>query len=195
MAFRMITALLVIAGVGVSIFSGLIINIMSDELFHPAASAIPYLVIAGIFQCLTIFNNFSFMLTDRTLEVTKNNAVTAIAISIFYFVLIPLHGFVGASIAFALGSIVQYVYALHNGNKLYPLKIRQAPLVISITILLTATTIDRGVANSNWTVESILLKSAIFITAFFSTLYCLSSKPERKKLAEKLSKGVKNKLN
>lgn len=194
MAFRMITALLVVAGVGVTIFSGTIINIMSDELFHSAANAIPYLVIAGIFQCLTIFNNFSFMLTDRTLEVTKNNAVTAIAISIFYFILIPLYGFVGASIAFALGSVVQYVYALCNGNKLYPLKIRQAPLVISITILLTATTIDRALANSNWTIESILLKSAIFITAFISTLYCLSSKPERKKLAEKLSESLKNKL-
>ena len=102
----MITALLIVAGVGVSIFSGVIINIMSDELFHTAAKAIPYLVIAGIFQCLTIFNNFSFMLTDRTLEITKNNAVTAVAITIFYFILIPFYGFVGASIAFALGSIV-----------------------------------------------------------------------------------------
>ncbi|WP_434049285.1 lipopolysaccharide biosynthesis protein [Marinobacter salarius] len=190
MAFRMITALLVIAGVGVSIFSGVIINIMSDELFHTSANAIPYLVIAGIFQCLTIFNNFSFMLTDRTLEITKNNAVTAVAISTFYFILIPFYGFVGASIAFALGSIVQYTYALYNGNKLYPLKIRQIPLAISISILLIATVIDRSLTNSDFTLETITLKSVIFIAAFLSTLYCLSSKPERKQLATKISKSL-----
>jgi O-antigen/teichoic acid export membrane protein len=182
MAFRMITALLIVAGIGVSIFSSVIINLMSAEPFHAAAKAVPYLVIAGIFQCLTIFNNFSFMLTDRTLEVTKNNAVTAVAISVFYFILIPFYGFVGASIAFAFGSITQYVYALYNGNKLYPLKIRQSPLIMSILILLTSTIIDQAITTPEFTLKVITEKFTIFLAASVTIAFFLSTEPERKKI-------------
>lgn len=190
MAFRMITALLVVAGIGVSIFSSVIINIMSAEPFHTAAKAIPYLVIAGIFQCLTIFNNFSFMLTDRTLEVTKNNAVTAIAISVFYFILIPFYGFVGASVAFALGSIVQYVYALYNGNKLYPLKIRQAPLVMSVLVLLASTLLDQTITTSEFTIKVIIEKSGIFLVASTAIAFYLSTQSERKGLRALITKTL-----
>lgn len=179
MAFRMITALLVLAGIGVSLFSSLVVNIMSAEAFHSASEAVPYLVIAGIFQCLTIFNNFSFMLTDRTLEVTKNNAVTAIAVSAFYFILIPFYGFVGASIAFALASIIQYGYALYIGNKIYPLKINQKPLIISILVFLAASVIDQTVTTSLFSTRAFLEKTAIFLAASVVIVFHLSEKSER----------------
>ncbi|WP_421842839.1 lipopolysaccharide biosynthesis protein [Marinobacter algicola] len=190
MAFRMITALLVVAGIGVSIFSSVIINIMSAEPFHAAAKAVPYLVIAGIFQCLTIFNNFSFMLTDRTLEVTKNNVVTAIAISVFYFILIPFYGFVGASVAFALGSIVQYACALYNGNKIYPLKIRQAPLIMSVFILLASTSLDQTITTSEFNIKSIIEKSGIFLVASAAVAFYLSTQSERKELRTLIMKTL-----
>ncbi|MEQ9546532.1 MAG: oligosaccharide flippase family protein [Marinobacter sp.] len=190
LAFRMITALLVIAGTGISIFSGVIINIMSAPSFHPAANAIPFLVVAAILQSLTIFNNFSFMYTDRTLEVTKNNAVTALAISAFYFFLIPLYGFVGASIAFALGAAVQYSYALYNGNKLYPLKIRQKPLIMSISILLISTLFDRALTNPELSFTVVFEKSAIFLVASIVVAFYLSNNSERRKVKTLISNAL-----
>ncbi|MEX2364234.1 MAG: oligosaccharide flippase family protein [Balneolaceae bacterium] len=150
LAFRSITALLFISGTGVIIFSSTIITIMSDSLFHPAYKAVPFLVIANIFQSLTVFNNFSFMHTGRTFEITKNNIVTAIVITIFYFALIPYFGFTGAAVAFALGSAIQYIYALYAGRRLYDLRISQRPLVYLIALTVTNsflekyTTIDAG---------------------------------------------------
>ncbi|WP_417531846.1 lipopolysaccharide biosynthesis protein [Marinobacter lipolyticus] len=190
LAFRMITALLVIAGIGVSIFSGAVINIMSAPPFHPAANAVPFLVVAGIFQSLTIFNNFSFMYTDRTLEVTKNNAVTAIAISIFYFLLIPWYGFIGASIAFSLGCVAQYSYALYNGNKLYPLKIRQMPLVVSILILLMSTLFDRILISPELSIKVFFEKSLIIFVASIAVAFYLSSSSERRKFRTLVSNAL-----
>lgn len=190
LAFRMITALLVIAGTGVSIFSGVIINIMSTPSFHPAANAIPFLVVAAILQSLTIFNNFSFMFTDRTLEVTKNNAVTALAVSAFYFILIPMYGFVGASIAFALGATIQYSYALYNGNKLYPLKIRQTPLIISISILLISTLFDRALTSPELSFTALLEKSGIFLAASIIVAFYLSNSSERRKFKTLISNAL-----
>lgn len=181
LAFRMITALLIIAGIGVSVLSGAIINIMSAPPFHPAANAVPFLVVAGIFQSLTIFNNFSFMYTDRTLEVTKNNAVTALAISAFYFLLIPLYGFIGASIAFSLGCIAQYSYALYNGNKLYPLRIRQVPLIVGTLILITSTLLDRLLISPELSFKVLFEKSLIIIVASIAVVFYLSSSSERRK--------------
>lgn len=135
LAFRAIATLLFISGTGVILFSSTIITVMSDPLFHPAYKAVPFLVIASIFQSLTVFNNLSFMHTGRTLEITKNNIVTAIIITILYFVFIPLIGFIGAAAAFAIGSGAQYAYALHTGKKIYDLRITQKPLIC--TLLLT----------------------------------------------------------
>lgn len=143
LAFRLISASLITSGIGVVLFSRTIINIMSAEEFHPASDAVLFLVIAAIFQSLTIFNNFSFMYTERTLEVTKNNLFTAVAITILYFLFIPYFGFVGASLGYASGSALQYIYALRAGNRIYPLRISQKPFAYAIAVVLVAGFVER----------------------------------------------------
>lgn len=178
LAFRLIAALLVISGIGVNIFSGTIIRIMSDPSFHPAINAVPFLVVASIFQSLTIFNNFSFMYTNNTLEITKNNIFTAIAITILYVVLIPSWGFVGASAAFAAGSIAQYIYALSSANKVYALKIRQTPLVIALFILSTVTLLDMALVTQQISPINFIYKITISIIGSTLIIIALFNKTE-----------------
>ncbi|AZT84111.1 hypothetical protein EHN06_11500 [Marinobacter sp. NP-4(2019)] len=172
LAFRLISALLIISGIGVNIFSSTVIILMSASSFHPAINAIPFLVVASIFQSLTIFNNFSFMYTNNTLEITKNNVFTAASITILYISLIPSWGFVGASISFAAGSIAQYIYALHSANKLYALKISQTPLTIALAILSATTLLDVILVPQQVTASSIIYK--IFIAAIGSILITIT---------------------
>lgn len=187
-AFRMISALLIISGVGVTIFSPIAIKIMSSEPFHSAVNAIPFLVIASILQSLTIFNNFSFMYTNNTFEITKNNIITALSITIFYFVLIPTYGFIGASVAFAAGSLVQYAYALKAGNKVYALGINQKPLILGIFTLALTTGIDYLLIPSNFSLMTISIKSVLVFSASALTVLILFRKSELKALKLKLMK-------
>lgn len=178
LAFRLITALLLISGIGVNILSSTIIEIMSAPPFHPAINAVPFLVIACIFQSLTIFNNFSFMYTNNTLGITKNNIFTASTITIFYFTLIPGYGFIGASVAYAAGSIAQYTYALHMGNKLYSLKISQKPLITGVLLLSTTTIIDFSFIPTQISAISLLYKSSIALSASALVIIILFKKEE-----------------
>ncbi|MBW7470061.1 lipopolysaccharide biosynthesis protein [Marinobacter sp. F4218] len=178
LAFRMITALLLVSGISVNTFSTMIIQFMSAPPFHPATDAVPFLVLAGIFQSLTIFNNFSFMYRNRTFELTKNNIVTAAFITAFYFVLIPDYGFVGASIALAAGSIVQYAYALHIANKIYPMKINQKSLLTGIVVLLLAAIVDQSFINQDLSIPSISSKILLAITFSLAVLFSLFEKHE-----------------
>lgn len=164
-AFRAISALLFISGTGVILFTSTIITVMSDPLFHPAYRAVPYLVIASIFQSLTVFNNFSFMHTGQTFEITKNNTVTAILITILYFALIPSFGFTGAAAAFAIGSAIQYIYALFAGRRLYDLKISQLPLIYLILLTIT----------NSYTEKYISIESSFIISLLLKTVYLLIS--------------------
>ncbi|MEA1081845.1 oligosaccharide flippase family protein [Marinobacter qingdaonensis] len=172
LAFRMITAMLFISGIWVNAFSPVIIQLMSAPPFHPSVGAVPFLVLAGIFQCLTIFNNFSFMYKNRTLELTKNSLFAAGVITVFYLVLIPLYGFVGASVALAAGSIGHYAYALYAANKLYPLKIGQKPLFVASVVLSSAALIDYLMIAQELSAST--LSSKLMIAILCSALVVLS---------------------
>lgn len=163
LAFRLIASLLLVCGLGINLLSPPAIDVMSADEFHAAVNAIPFLVVASIFQSLTIFNNFSFMYTSRTFEITKNNIVTAVAISITYFLLIPSYGFVGAAIGVMIASIVQYGYALQVANKIYPLKISQITLIKGIFCLALITVADYMLVSPNFNAINILVKLGLSI--------------------------------
>jgi O-antigen/teichoic acid export membrane protein len=134
-AFRMIAALLFIAGVVVSQYAELAIVIMSATAFHDAASAVPFLVVAGLFQSLTVFCNFSFMLTGSTKMIYRINFMTAVVVTVLYWAMVPWFGFVGAAAAFALAAILQYCFTLVIGKRSYDLRLKQMPLVVSVCAL------------------------------------------------------------
>lgn len=177
LAFRLIASLMILSGLSIILFSEIIIEIMSDQAFHSSTDAVPFLVIACIFQSLTIFNNFSFMYTSRTFEITKNNIVTALLTTVFYFVLIPSYGFVGAAVALAAGSIIQYLYALNRGNQCYSLKIRQLPFGACVIIISALSLID-GVLDIQDLKLSISLKLTLFILGIICTTLILFNKKE-----------------
>lgn len=178
LAFRTIAALLFISGIGIVVFSGLAIEIMSAPEFHPATAAIPFLVVAGIFQSLTIFNNFSFMYTSRTLEITKNNIFTAAIISFLYLIIIPNFGFIGAALSLSLGSIAQYIYALVRANKIYPLNIGQNPLILGTTTIIIISIVNLAITENSLSAEFLLLKTMLCMLAFFAVLLIFFNKKE-----------------
>lgn len=193
LAFRMITGLLLISGIGVAVFSSSIIYIMSDASFYPAVDAIPFLIIACTFQSLTIFNNFSFMYTNNTFEVTKNNIFTACAITVFYFTLIPNFGFVGAAAAFAAGSIAQYIYALYAGNRIYPLQISQKPLAAGLLIMALGTAIDYYFIEVGLLFESFALKALLAMITSLLIIVVIFNKEERQQLIKYLQRHISKK--
>ena len=106
--FRFICLLMVLAALGISIFSEPVIYIMASSEFLDAKLAVPFLAYAAVFGCLTIFFNFSFLIKESTKWISLISYLTAAIVSVFYFFLIPKIGFVGAAQSLMLACMAQF---------------------------------------------------------------------------------------
>lgn len=132
--FRFITTLLALVALGVAIFSGPVIRLMADSEFHDAARAVPYLAFAGLFQCLTLFTNFSFLVKEKTGWMTWNSYATAAVATVLYMTLIPLMGYVGASQALMLAYGIQFAIVHVAAKKQYDMQLSLKPLFFYLLI-------------------------------------------------------------
>ena len=136
--FKVLSTLLVVAGLGVALFAEPTIRIISDEKFHAASHAVPYLVFGAVFQCLTIFNNFSFLVKEKTVWMSRNSYITAAIVTIFYLLLIPEFGYVGASVSLMLAFFFQYVIVFFAAKKHYDMELKLGNLFVNLGISATA---------------------------------------------------------
>lgn len=127
--FLFISTLLVLAALGIAIFSGPVIRLMADSSFHRAALAVPFLAFATVFNSLVTFTNFSFLVTENTRWISRNNYMTAIVITIFYLALIPMAGYIGVAIAVMFASAVQFLIVHRTARRYYDMHISLKPFM------------------------------------------------------------------
>ena len=163
--FTFISTLMVLVALGVSIFSGPVIRIMSDPAFHQAADAVPFLAFATVFGCLTVFSNFSFLVKEKTGWISRNNYLTAIVITAFYLILIPLAGFVGAALAVMLAKCIQFLIVHHAARRFYDMKISLKHLMRMIFFSATSCFVSNIFLVRDKIIEDIILKSLFFLVA------------------------------
>lgn len=171
-AFIGISAMLAIAGLGVSLFSEFLIIMMSGEAFHAATKTVPYLTAAYILNSLASFFNFSFMITNNTKKLSYCYFATAAIITGLYIALIPKLGAEGAAMGLCIAYAISYFITFYYSQKYYDLGVN---LTTSNTLLITsiagyalysALKLDQLMSN-------FLLASAIFIV--FSSLMLMTT--------------------
>lgn len=126
--FRFISALMLLGVLGISIFSGPVLELMSAPEFHGAEKVVAILTFGVFFSCLTTFSNFSFLVKEKTGWIGRNNYYIAALISVFYLGLIPSFGFVGAAVAWTLSQLAQFLMVHYSARKFYDMKIELRPL-------------------------------------------------------------------
>lgn len=121
--FLLISSLLLLTAAAVSLFAPIVITIMADQSFHSAGKAVPFLAFSSVLSSLIPFMNFSFLVTEKTGWLSRNNYITALILTAFMLILIPAAGFVGASIAMLLTFIFQFLIVFSASRKSYDMKI------------------------------------------------------------------------
>ena len=106
-AFAVSAFVMFAAGLGISIFSQPVIQLMAAKTFAPAAVLVPILTLGFVVNNLVSFFNFSFMVTAQTKVASLCQYAIGLVITVAYVVLIPRFGIVGAAwgqcIAFLFG--------------------------------------------------------------------------------------------
>ena len=106
---RALFAVSLLAGVGVLLFAGDVLTLLSDESFAGAAGLLPPLVCAAVFRVMSYPAQTGILVRKRTHEILYLNLVDAVLYVGASFVLIQIMGLLGACIALAGVSLVKFV--------------------------------------------------------------------------------------
>lgn len=118
-AFISSAALMFSVGLGVSIYSQPVIDLMAAKSFYPAAAVVPVLTVGFIMSSLTSFFDFSFLATGNTKIFSLCQYAMAVFITVAYMVLVPRFGLFGAAVAQCLAFSAGFAFIRNISRKYF----------------------------------------------------------------------------
>lgn len=118
-AFVLISTILMFAMLGVSLFSGTVIEIMADAAYAPAKQVVPILCLMVLFGQLNFFVQFAFLKSGRTGYFPKIKFFKAIGITLTVTAGTYWYGLTGAVYAMALCQALDFVFTQVIGQRFF----------------------------------------------------------------------------
>jgi O-antigen/teichoic acid export membrane protein len=178
--FRFASTLLLIAGLGISIFAEPVVKIMSAPEFHGAAAAVPFLVVAGLFASLANFCGFSFLITNQTRIINRNSYVTALLITVLNVALIPFLGQIGAALALMISLAAQFFIIYGQGRSHFDMRISLPPFFVMLAVAVAGFAIASVAAAQVADIAGILIRLVVYALCCVAFLAMLWRDPASK---------------
>ena len=164
-AFIGISTLMFVVGLGISIFSQLVIRLMAAKSFFAASGIVPLLTLGFILNSLRSFFNFSFLVTGRTKIQSLCLYGTAIIITVSYLALIPPFGLLGAAVGLCLTFAASFVYVWLISRRYYDPGFNLTPIVFFASIGSVTYIFSNVLFHTSNPVFDLLIKSLALLTA------------------------------
>ncbi len=178
--FAFASYLLITVGLGISIYSTTVLQIMAAASFRGAARAVPFLICATILACFTELTSARLLASGETKWLSRNNYVTAMFVTILYACLIPIAGFVGAACALALSQLIQFGIVQNAVRKRYGLAIDFRPIYTMGAAAAAAYCIANAAFVQLNLIQDIVLRTVVYFLAATLMLWILLSNREAK---------------
>ena len=133
--FKPFSALLIIAGGGIILFSDLLTHIMVNASFIESAKFVPILVCSTVFSGLASFLGSVYTVEKKSSMSLLTSMVAAFSNIILNIILIPRMGAMGAAIATAFSYIILFSVRIINSKRFIPFKTDMRTLIPSIIII------------------------------------------------------------
>ncbi len=118
-AFILISSILMLGSVGVSLFSGIVIDLMADDSYASAKYFVPILCLSVLTGQMNLFINFAFLKSEKTGYLPKITAMKAVLITLLVAFGARYWGLQGALYALIICHIFEFVSKHIVGNKYY----------------------------------------------------------------------------
>ncbi len=164
-SFDMIAAIMILAGLGISVFAGPVIQIMANAAYHPAAAGVPMLVFGLIFTLLANYLNLSFLAADKTNRIARIKWFEAVVITACFLLLVPRFGWHGASFAVLIAGFTMFSVTYFYSRRAKDLGVLPGFLMLLLLLALATLFIDRQLAGSMPLLETIAVKTVLMIGA------------------------------
>jgi O-antigen/teichoic acid export membrane protein len=192
--FRIISIFLISIALGISIFAEPAIRIMSTPEFHAATGDVPILVVASIFSCLVLFQNFSFLVSSNTKRITANNYIAMAVITVLNLAFIPVWGHLGAAIALMLTMIFQFFLTKRTAAKLYDMNIQARWLVLPLTVGATGFVLANHILDSEILWMDLTIKAMVYVLCLAVNVWLLWRDESMRPLLSALLKPIAARL-
>jgi len=121
--FIVLILILSLAGLGISMFSDVVIRLMADKSFWPASPIVPFIVIASIVKSLAYFNNLGILLKEKTSIIAVGTYINAFVITVSLVIFVKLFGAIGAALSYMIGALFQLFWIESSSRKLYDMEL------------------------------------------------------------------------
>lgn len=170
--FDLIATVMVLATVGIVLFTDPVIVIMSSAEFHSASSIILPLTLSFLFVNLSVFFNLSFLVEKKTIIIAYLKYSSALIMTMLYLILIPPLGLMGASCALLISNILLFNATYFWAKKHFDLGVNLNYFSIITFIAIIFGLIDLYSIEYSSLYEKIMWKSLFMIV--FSAIVVVS---------------------
>jgi O-antigen/teichoic acid export membrane protein len=128
-AFRLINVSVITIGVGIGLFVGDLLRIMSSPPFHPAADIVPIILIAYVFHGWAMLHDIGVLVKERTELLTVANWIAALVALAGFSILIPRFLAFGAAAAAVMAFGVRWGLTYRFSQRLWRVQYDWWPVI------------------------------------------------------------------
>lgn len=184
--FTGIYVILVLFGFGICLYGTFIIGILTEEKFHGAVDALPYLIVAYTFHSLSQFYQFSFLNSEKTGLMSRIMNITAVATTVLNFALIPFYGFVGAALACMFSYLVVLLVSRYYADPIYDMKLPLNRFFVTLAVAAAGFAVSQLFNIDPFTVLGFVLLGVWYLIIAFVILAINVSREQATVLWEKM---------
>jgi O-antigen/teichoic acid export membrane protein len=127
--FRYMNLVLLTAAVGIALFVGDVLRVMTTPLFYQAAEIVPLILLAYILQSWSMTQDIGVLVSERTLLITAATWSAAGVALVGYALLIPRFHAWGAAAATVVAFAVRYFLTYYFAQRLFPIRYDWLPVL------------------------------------------------------------------
>jgi O-antigen/teichoic acid export membrane protein len=160
---RMLSLLTVTLAVGISLFVGPVLMVMSDEAFHGAAVIVPIILAAYLTQAWTDVVELGIQVSEKTKYATYATWTSVAVIVVLYATLIPVFGAMGAALATLISFVVRFFGFYYWSQRVWPVAYEWGPSLRLLgfgTAVVVADQVLSGTTFLSQAVPGVLLLAA-----------------------------------
>jgi O-antigen/teichoic acid export membrane protein len=116
--------IVVTAAVGIALFIRPVIRIMTTPEFHSAATMVPVILLAYVFQVWNTIVDFGISVSERTKYTSFSTWISVVVVLILYSTLIPRYAGMGAAVATLIAVVVRFFCTLYWAQRLWRIEYR-----------------------------------------------------------------------
>jgi O-antigen/teichoic acid export membrane protein len=120
--------------VGITLFIGDVLHVMTTPAFYSAAVLVPIILVAYVFQGWATIQDIGIHEAERTEFITVANWLSAATAVIGYVVLIPRYFALGAAIATVAAFAVRWAATYYFSQRLWHVRYRWTPVLRQVAI-------------------------------------------------------------